>query len=52
MLHALDFVAGECKVVQAGSLLDEAMREEVCRVMEGGREGLERRSCRLGREPA
>ena len=52
MLHALDFVAGQCKVVQAGSLQDEAMREEVCRVMEGGREAFERRYRRLGREPA
>ena len=52
MLHALDFVAGQCKVVQSGSLQDEAMREEVCRVMEGGREAFERRYRRLGREPA
>lgn len=52
MLHALKFVAGQCKVVKSGSLQDEAMREEVCRVMEGGREAFERRYRRLGREPA
>ncbi|MDD9998654.1 MAG: AAA family ATPase [Rhodospirillaceae bacterium] len=52
MLHALDFVAGQCKVVKSGSLQDKAMREEVCRVMEGGREAFERRYRRLGREPA
>ena len=52
MLHALNFVAGQCKVVQSGSLQDETMREEVCRVMEGGREAFERRYRRLGREPA
>ena len=52
MLHALNFVAGQCKVVKSGSLQDEAMREEVCRVMEGGREAFERRYRRLGREPA
>ena len=51
MLHALDFVAGQCKVVQSGSLQDKSMREEVCRVMEGGREAFERRYRRLGREP-
>ena len=51
MLHALDFRAGQCRVVKSGSLQDEAMREEVCRVMEGGREAFERRYRRLGREP-
>ena len=52
MLHALDFVAGQCKVVRAGSLQDKAMREEVCRVMEGGREAFGRQCRRLGRGPA
>ena len=52
MLHALDFVAGQCRVVQSGSLQEEAMREEVCRIMEGGREAFERRYRRLGRGPA
>ena len=52
MLHALDFVAGQCRVVQSGSLQEDAIREEVCRVMEGGREAFERRYRRLGRGPA
>ena len=51
MLHALDFRAGQCVVAQAGSLQKESMREEVCRVMEGGREAFERRYRRLGPEP-
>ena len=51
MLHALDFVRGQCIVAQSGSLQEEAMREEVCRVMEGGREAFERRYRRLGPEP-
>ena len=51
MLHALDFVSGQCIVQQSGSLQDAAMREEVCRVMEGGREAFERRYRRLGPEP-
>jgi hypothetical protein len=51
MLHALDFEGGQCVVKRAGSLQDEAIREEVCRVMEGGREAFERRYRRLGREP-
>ncbi len=50
MLHALTFKAGQCIVHQSGSLLHNAMREEVCRVMEGGREAFRRRYRRLGRE--
>ena len=50
MLHALDFHNGQCVVTQSGSLQDAAMREEVCRIMEGGREAFERRYRRLGRE--
>lgn len=51
MLHALDFINGQCIVAQSGSLQKEDMREEVCRVMEGGREAFERRYRRLGTEP-
>ena len=50
MLHALDFREGQCQVVQSGSLQQKDMREEVCRVMEGGREAFKRRYRRLGRE--
>ena len=52
MLHALDFRHGQCVVIQKGSLQDAAMRDEICRVMEGGREAFGRRYRRLGREPA
>ena len=48
MLHALAFDSGQCVVKQAGSLQEEAIREEVCRVMEGGREAFRRRYRRLG----
>ena len=51
MLHAMDFVHGQCIVAQSGSLQESAMREEVCRVIEGGREAFERRYRRLGPEP-
>ena len=50
MVHVLDF-HGQCYVKQKGSLQKDAMREEVCRVMEGGREAFERRYRRLGLEP-
>lgn len=47
MVHVLEF-KGQCYVKQKGSLQNEAMREEICRVMEGGREAFERRYRRLG----
>ena len=50
MLHVLDFRGGQCLIVQAGSLQQDAIREEICQVMEGGREAFERRYRRLGRE--
>ena len=51
MVHALDFRHGNCMIAQSGSLQEQAMREEVCRIMEGGREAFERRYRRLGKEP-
>ena len=50
MLYALDFRAGQCRVAKEGSLQEAEIREEICRVMEGGREAFERRYRRLGRE--
>lgn len=47
MVHVLDFVDGQCRVVQAGSLQRTRIRDEVCEVMEGGRVALERRYRRL-----
>lgn len=51
MLHALEFLDGQCVVRQSGSLQEQSMREEVCRVMEGGTEAFRRRYRRLGSEP-
>ena len=48
MIHALAFDHGQCVVKQSGSLQEEAIRDEVCRVMEGGREAFRRRYRRLG----
>lgn len=50
MVHALDFRGGQCRVVERGALQEKSVREEVCRVMEGGREAFSRRWARLGRE--
>lgn len=47
MVHALDFAGGQCRVVWSGSLQDLEIREEICRVMEGGREAFERRYRRI-----
>ena len=49
LIHVLDF-NHQCRVKQTGSLQDQAMRSEVCQVMEGGEEAFERRYQRLGRE--
>lgn len=49
LIHVLDF-NHQCHVKQTGSLQDQKMREEVCQVMEGGKEAFERRYQRLGRE--
>jgi energy-coupling factor transporter ATP-binding protein EcfA2 len=49
LIHVLDF-NNQCFVKQTGSLQDRTMREEVCQVMEGGKEAFERRYQRLGRE--
>ncbi|WP_029131815.1 TrlF family AAA-like ATPase [Sedimenticola selenatireducens] len=50
MVHAFDFRGGQCRVIEQGALQEKAVREEVCRVMEGGREAFSRRWARLGRE--
>lgn len=49
MLHVLDFRWGQCVVGKSGSLQDKELREEVCRVVEGGREAFASRYRRLGR---
>ncbi len=48
MLHAFHFTNGQCAVALSGSLQDEEMRDEVCEIMEGGREAFSRRYKRLG----
>ena len=50
MVHALDFRRGQCRVIKRGALQEQDIREEVCRVMEGGREAFSRRWARLGKK--
>jgi hypothetical protein len=47
MLQALDFAGGQCRVTTRGCLQEKKVRDEVCRVMEGGRIAFERRYHRL-----
>lgn len=49
MIYALDFRRGQCLVTEKGALQDEPVREEVCRIMEGGQEAFRRRWQRLGK---
>ncbi len=51
MLYVLDF-RNQCFIRHRGSLQQDAMREEVCRVMEGGREAFNLRYRRLDPEQA
>ena len=44
-----DFKAGQCKVIEEGSLQDASVRQEICRVMEGGEEAFEQRYRRIGK---
>lgn len=48
LVHGMEFGHGQCFVRQSGALQEKDVREEVCRVMEGGREAFERRWKRLG----
>lgn len=50
MVHALAFSRGQCQVKERGALQEDSIRDEVCRVVEGGREAFSRRWARLGHE--
>lgn len=46
-VFALDQRGGQCRIVAHGCLQSIAVRDEVCRVMEGGREAFEKRYKRI-----
>lgn len=50
LVHVMAFAGGQCRVSQSGALQEKAVREEVCQVMEGGRDAFARRWKRLGKE--
>jgi len=47
LVHAMDVLNGQCVLATTGAFQDVAVREEICRVMEGGREAFDRRFHRL-----
>lgn len=50
LVHVMEFGRGQCYVQQSGALQQTELRNEVCRVMEGGHEAFSRRWKRLGTE--
>lgn len=48
LVHLMEFGRGQCYVKQSGALQENELRNEVCRVMEGGHEAFSRRWKRLG----
>ncbi|MBK1874063.1 AAA family ATPase [Marinobacter sp. 1-3A] len=50
LVHVMEFGRGQCYVQQSGALQETELRNEVCRVMEGGHEAFSRRWKRLGAE--
>ncbi len=47
LVHAMEFGSGQCRAKVSGALQDDAVRTEVCAVMEGGRTALKSRFERL-----
>ena len=47
LLISLSSISGQTKITRQGGLQEESIREEICRVMEGGREAFERRYQRI-----
>ncbi|MGI0084831.1 MAG: AAA family ATPase, partial [Nitrososphaerales archaeon] len=48
LVLALDVRGGQTRIIQQGGLQEQAVRDEICRIMEGGREAFERRYQRIG----
>lgn len=49
LVHVMEYGRGQCIVKGSGALQEMDVREEVCRVMEGGRDAFELRWKRLGK---
>ena len=47
MIHAMEYRYGQCRILAEGSMCDDAVRNAVCDVMEGGKAAFARRYRRL-----
>lgn len=47
LVHVMEFKKGQVKIKMSGSLIDKAIRDEVCEIMEGGREAFNKRFQRI-----
>lgn len=47
LVHAFHFQTGQVQIAHSGGLDDMNIREDICRIMEGGREAFERRYKRM-----
>lgn len=50
LVHIMEFGGGQCHIQRSGALQENAVRREVCRVMEGGHRAFALRWKRLGTE--
>lgn len=48
LVVSLKFANGQVTVAESGGLQEQAIREEICRIVEGGREAFESRYARIG----
>jgi hypothetical protein len=47
LINVLEFKGGQCRIARAGCLQEAAIREDICRVLEGGREAFDLRYTRM-----
>ncbi len=46
----LDVIGGQTRIITQGSLQEDSIRNEICRIMEGGKEAFEQRYKRISRQ--
>lgn len=49
-VHVMDYVQGQCKAKQSGCLQEKVIRDEICEVMEGGKDAFKLRYRRINPE--
>lgn len=51
-VHVMDFVRGQCHARESGCIQEKAIRDEICEVMEGGRDAFKLRYRKINPESA